>query len=128
MSCTAVRLLYILTLKVGLTTKHVDYMNAFVQADIHNKDAYVCMPCGFAIEGKVLKLRKSLYGLCESPRNFFEHLKSKLIEKGFVQSNEDPCFFKSDKVICLVYVDDCLFFRAKEEYIDEKAIQSEGLI
>jgi hypothetical protein len=31
----------------------------------------------------------------------------------------DPCLFVSDKVICLVYVDDTLFFSPKEEYIDE---------
>jgi Reverse transcriptase (RNA-dependent DNA polymerase) len=28
-------------------------------------------------------------------------------------------FFISDKVICLVYVDDTLFYSAKMEYIDE---------
>eukprot|EP00978_Attheya_sp_CCMP212_P008524 scaffold19997_cov34-Attheya_sp.AAC.1 len=109
-----------MTLKLGLTTKQVDYTNAFVQADIHNEDMYVCMPRGFTLEGKVLKLRKSLYGLCKSPKNFFGHLKSKLVENGFEQSSEDPCLFKSENVICLVYVDDCLFFSAKEEYIAEK--------
>ena len=29
---------------------------------------------------------------------------------GFKQSEADPCLFISDKVICLVYVDDTLFF------------------
>jgi hypothetical protein len=129
-SWTTVRLLYIMTLKLGLTTKQVDYTNAFVQADIHNEEVYVCMPRGFAIEGKVLKLKKSLYGLRESPKNFFEHLKSKLLDNGFEQSSEDPCLFKSENVICLVYVDDCLFFSAKEEYIDAKidGLRQSGLL
>jgi len=129
-SWTTVRLLYILTLKLGLTTKQVDYTNAFVQADIHDEEVYVCMPRGFTLEGKVMKLKKSLYGLRESPKNFFEHLKSKLTENGFEQSDQDPCLFKSEKVICLVYVDDCLFFSAKEEYIDEKidGLRSSGLL
>jgi hypothetical protein len=129
-SWTTVRLLYILTLKLGLTTKQVDYTNAFVQADIHDEEVYVSMPRGFSLEGKVMKLKKSLYGLRESPKNFFEHLKSKLIDNGFEQSSEDPCLFKSEKVICLVYVDDCLFFSAKEEYIDEKidGLRNSGLL
>ena len=31
----------------------------------------------------------------------------------------DPCLFVSDKVICLTYVDDTLWFSPKQEYIDE---------
>ena len=78
------------------------------------------MPRGFSQPGKVLKLKRSLYGLRQSPRNFFRFVKSKLEGAGF-QSNDDvdPCLFISDKVICLVYVDDTLFYSPKEEYIDE---------
>jgi hypothetical protein len=44
------------------------------------------MPRGFGEDGKVLKLKKSLYGLKQSPRNFFLHLKAKLEKVGFTQS------------------------------------------
>jgi len=37
------------------------------------------MPRGFEEEGKVLKLKSSLYGFRQSPRNFFEHLKVNLL-------------------------------------------------
>jgi Reverse transcriptase (RNA-dependent DNA polymerase) len=68
----------------------------------------------------VLKLKKSLYGLKQAPRNFFLHLKSKLEEVGFVsQADVDPCLFVGNQVICLVYVDDTLFYSPKAEYIDE---------
>ena len=30
----------------------------------------------------------------------------------------DPCLFSNDKVICLVYVDDCLFFGKEPKDID----------
>jgi hypothetical protein len=58
--------------------------------------------------------------LKQSPRNFFLHLKAQLEAVG-LESNPDidPCLFVSDKVICLVYVDDTLFFSPKQEYIDE---------
>jgi hypothetical protein len=34
-------------------------------------------------------------------------------------SDVDPCLFVSDRVICLVYVDDTLFFSPKQEYIQQ---------
>jgi hypothetical protein len=81
---------------------------------------FLHMPRGFYQPGKVLKLKRSLYGLHQSPRNFFQHLKSKLESIGF-EANDygDPCLFLSDKVICLVYVDDTLFFSPKEEFIKD---------
>jgi hypothetical protein len=39
---------------------------------------FVEMPRGFAQPWKVLKLRKSLYGLKQSPRNHFKNLSNKL--------------------------------------------------
>jgi hypothetical protein len=64
-------------------------------------------------------LKRSLYGLKQSPCNFFAHLKEKLELSGFTSLVDiDPCLFVSDKVICLVYVDDTLFFSPKQEFID----------
>ena len=112
-----------LSLILGLETKQVDYTAAFVHAPIGNKEVYCQMPRGFSQPGKVLKLRKSLYGLRQSPINFFRFIKSKLEGIGFHANDDvDPCLFISDKVICLVYVDDTLFYSPKQEYIDE-AIQ-----
>ena len=34
----------------------------------------------------------------------------------------DPCPFISDKVICLIYVDDLLFFSPQVQYIDEAIV------
>ena len=75
---------------------------------------------GFTEPGKVLKLKKSLYGLKQSPRNFFNFLKSNLEKIGFEQVTEiDPCLFVSDKVICLTYVDDTLLYARDMKDIDE---------
>ena len=116
-----VRLMLILSQVMGLATKQVDYTAAFVHAPI-KEDVYVEMPRGFAEHGQVLKLKRSLYGLKQSPRNFFLFLKSKLEAAGFRNQEEiDPCLFMSDKCICLVYVDDTLFYAPKAEFI-EKAI------
>jgi hypothetical protein len=115
---TTVRFLLIMSILLGLETKQVDYVAAFVQSDI-DTTVYVEMPRGFAQPGKVLKLRKSLYGLTQSSRNFFQHLQSKLHAIGFESCSADPCLFVSDKCICLVYVDDTLLFARNKKDIDD---------
>ena len=131
---TTVRLLLILSVILDLATLQVDYTAAFVHAPIDDPKGYetmtplqksrsgvfVEMPRGFATPGKVLKLNKSLYGLKQSPRNFFLHLKSKLESIGFESKQDvDPCLFVSNKVICLVYCDDTLLYAKSKADIDE---------
>jgi len=65
----------------------------------------------------VLKLNRSLYGLRQSPRNFFLYLKGNLEAVGFNQSQLDPCLFISSHVIYVVYVDNYLFFAARKSDI-----------
>jgi hypothetical protein len=82
----------ILIILLGLQITQVDYMAAFLHADIdkdpnwanmseaerENIGVYLQMPRDFGDEGKVLRLRKLFYGLKQAPRNFFLHLKGKL--------------------------------------------------
>lgn len=56
---TTVRFLLMMSILLGLETRQVDYVAAFVQADI-DMDVYVEMPRGFAQPGKVLKLSLSM--------------------------------------------------------------------
>ena len=75
----------------------VDYVAAFTQAPI-DTDVYCEMPQGFCKDGKVLKLKKSLYGLCQSPLNFLNHLKQNPESIGFESQDQiDPCLFISPK-------------------------------
>jgi hypothetical protein len=103
---------------MGLENKQIDYTAAFVEAPI-DTDVYIEMPRMFSFEGKVWKLRKSIYGLKQSPRNYFLHLKQKLETLGFTQSNADPCLFISTTVICLVYVDDVLLVYKDQSAVDD---------
>ena len=127
-----VRIMLVLSIILGLKTKQVDYTAAFVQAPI-DKDpnwnqmteeerrrsgVYLEMPRGFKENGRVLKLNQSLYGLKQSPRNFFLHLKENLEKVGLKQCESDPCLFISKKVVCLVYVDDTLFYAKDQADID----------
>lgn len=71
-------------------TRQVDYTAAFVQALLED-EAYCHIPRGYRLEGKISKLKRLLYGLRQSPKNFFEHLKEKLESLGFKQSSAVPC-------------------------------------
>jgi Reverse transcriptase (RNA-dependent DNA polymerase) len=77
------------------------------------------MPRDVVQPGKVLKLRKSLYGLKQSPRNHFKNLSSKLKTLGFSSCAADPCLFTLDKCICLIYIDDTLLFARSQADIED---------
>ena len=76
-SWNTVRLMLILSLILNLATRQVDYTAAFLHTDIDRDPNYenmtkedrrrsgvfVEMPRSFKLPGKVLKLKKSLYGL-----------------------------------------------------------------
>ena len=100
----------VLNLKISQT----DYTAAFVHAPTDCL-VYVEAPVRFRTRIGVIdygwRLNKSLYGLCQSPFNYFLYTKEKLNPKDlFVQSIADPCFFMSAEVICLLYVYIVLLF------------------
>ena len=89
-SCTAVRLLFCLKLIYRWEGRQIDYVNTFCQAPLDDP-IYMNIPRGMKIKENgqiqdnrdyVLKLNKSLYGLCQSSKTWFEHLK-----KGLLASN-----------------------------------------
>jgi Reverse transcriptase (RNA-dependent DNA polymerase) len=115
-SWTTVCLMLIMSSILDLSTIQAA---AFLHAPIE-EDVDVQMPRNYVKPGMILKLKQCLYGLKQSPRNFFLHLKAQLEGVGFTSNNNvDPCLFVSDKVICLIYVDDTLFFLPRKENIDQ---------
>jgi len=71
------------------------------------------IPPGFETNqtyGKVLRLHRSLYGLKQSPRAWFDHFRWSMLKRGYFQSNADhTLFYKHDTgevAILVVYVDD----------------------
>ena len=72
---TTVRLMLILEVLLGLKSKQGDVTAAFLHADLgKDEEVYVRMPRGFEKKGKVLKLKKTLYGLRQSPRAFWRYM------------------------------------------------------
>ncbi len=81
-------LMFVLEILLGLKSMQGDVTCAFLHADLEeNKMVYIDLPMGFAQYGKngknmCLKLNKTLYGLCQSPRAFWKYITVKLEECG----------------------------------------------
>ena len=93
---TTVCLMLILEVLLNLKSKQGDVTAVFLHAKIpEGKNLYVDMPRGFGNfsgnrKRKCLKLRKSLYGLHQSPRDFCQYLTEKLEASGLQKSKLDP--------------------------------------
>ena len=76
---TTVRLMLILEILLNLKSKQGDVTAAFLHAELEEGEkVYVAMPQGFKKAGKVLKLKRTLYGLCQSPRAFWKYMVEKM--------------------------------------------------
>ena len=98
------------------------YLNAPIDCII-----YVDQPEGFVIKNEnheklVLKLKKSLYGLKQSGRNWNNILHNYLIENNFQRSINEPCFYFNtiDNVYLLVWVDDLIISAKTDTLIHVK--------
>lgn len=94
--------------------RQLDVQNAFLHGDLL-EDVFMVQPPGFInsqYPDHVCKLRKSLYGLKQSPRAWYMKLSAFLQDYGFITSKTDTSLFIYRRQgICiyfLVYVDDIL--------------------
>lgn len=119
---SSLRLLFALGAKLDLEIDHLDVECAFLHGNL-KETIYMQQPEGFIKSGeenKVCLLQKSIYGLKQSSRTWFEETKYVIINENFVQSSYEPCiFYKIDAKIFIVialYVDDYfIFYNNKEE-------------
>ena len=89
----------------------MDVKNAFLHGDL-KEDIYMvlppCLSCTSSLD--VCKLKRSLYGLKQASRTWFDKFRSTLLRFSFKQSQYDSSLFlcktATGIVILLVYVDD----------------------
>jgi hypothetical protein len=124
-----VRLLLALAAQEGWQVHHIDVKSTFLNGDL-KEEVYVHQPAGFIIasqEGKVLRLRKVLYGLRQAPRAWNLKLNNTLKKMDFVQSEHEHAMYRrshgDDILLIGVYVDDLMItgssLAAVEEFKEE---------
>jgi len=91
----------------------MDVSNAFLHGDL-NEEVYIRLPPIFTSNSSatMCKLQKSLYGLCQAPRQWFAKVTTALKTFGFVRSYTNYSLFTYWKgtvlLALLVYVDDII--------------------
>ena len=88
----SIRSVIALASKNDLKMHQLDVTTAFLNGELE-EDVYVKQPKGFVVEGQehlVCKLKRSLYGLKQSPKCWNLTLHTQLMEMGFKQTSSDP--------------------------------------
>ncbi|KAG7301017.1 hypothetical protein JYU34_015390 [Plutella xylostella] len=113
---STLRMLFALSVQWGIDVTHLDVTTAFLNGHL-KEDIYMCIPEGFQhadADGKVVKLKRAIYGLKQSSLVWYERVRDYLCKLGFKNSKLEPCLFtkytEDVKIIITLYVDDFLIF------------------
>jgi hypothetical protein len=95
--------------------EQMDVKTTFLHGDL-KEEIYMSQPEHFVENGKgnlVFKLKKSLYGLKQSPRMWYQKFDTYVLSLEFLRSKSDHCvYYKPENghiLIIVLYVDDMLF-------------------
>lgn len=109
---STIRILFALAASLGWIIHHVDVDSAYLNGTL-DEEVFMRQPEGYVVKGKehlVCKLKKSLYGLKQAGRVWYDHLCTALLSSGFTICVSDPCLFikrsDNESVWIIVYVDD----------------------
>ena len=109
-----IRIMLSLVACFDLELEQLDVKTAFLHGELEER-IVMRQPEGFVDKSKSghgCLLKKSLYGLKQSPRQWYKRFDSFVLSIGFVRSDFDSCFYFSSldnlPVYILLYVDDML--------------------
>jgi hypothetical protein len=121
---TSIRAIIFLAASVGWSLHQMDEKIYFLNGAIE-EEVYIEQPQGFEVHSKdthVCKLKKSLYGLKQNPRDCYARIDNYLIRLGFSKIHVDPNLYykvvNNSPVILLLYVND-LFLTCAESLITQ---------
>jgi hypothetical protein len=86
------KLLLSLAIKHKLVVTGLDVYGAFINSTI-DEPVYISLPKDETGLEVIWLLRKTLYGLRNSPKKWYEHLSNTLLSHGYARSANDPCLF-----------------------------------
>lgn len=93
-SKSTMRILMAVAVSKGWTIKGTDIKSAFLQGKEIQRDVYIKPPReAKRPTGKLWKLKKTLYGLNDAARKFYDSIQEELINLAMLQSKVDPSLF-----------------------------------
>lgn len=122
---TTLRTLFAVAAKRKYVVHHFDAKTAFLNGKLE-ETIYMKQPPGFETDdetSKVCLLKKSLYGLKQSARNWNQTIHKVLVDGNFVQGQADPCLYikGGGDIYILVYVDDLVVAAVSQDLIENTA-------
>ena len=122
----SISLILSLVVKEDLYIEQLDVKTAILNGTL-DEEIYMEQPEGYEVKGKkdmVCLLKKSLYGLKQSPRQWNKRFDGFMKQQGFRQSPYDQCVYFSgsevtSRVYLLLYVDDMLAISKNMEVIKD---------
>ena len=112
---TTIRSLFVLAHRFNWHAIHFDVKTAFLHGKL-DQDVFITVPDPLKTDGFIFKLNKSMYGLRQAPRVWFNTLVDHLNRIGLVQLDGNICVFSDggpnieNSLIIACYVDDILCF------------------
>jgi hypothetical protein len=93
--------------KFDLETFQMDAVNAFLNSRL-DQDVFCRFPPGLGSTGRILKLKKAVYGLRISGKKWEDDIRKVLTAVGLRSCPEDPALYTDGHVVVMVFVDDFL--------------------
>ncbi|EWM24819.1 gag-pol polyprotein [Nannochloropsis gaditana] len=127
-SMTTIRLILALACILDSELDNMDVETAYLQSDLEEK-VYIKQPIGYEQYGPngeelVCRLRKSLYGLKQSGRNWHKKIDGWFRGYGFHSSSADPCLYvkfgsSGEILVIVLYVDDLIITGKSRDMIND---------
>ena len=120
---TSFRTILALAAREGWDIDCFDFNGAYLNGELNeDEDIYMKNPPGYDDEDNTVKhLKKSLYGLKQAGRKWYDTLKRTLADLGFSVSSADPGVFhahvEDHRIIIAVHVDDCAITSSSGELL-----------
>ena len=120
---TSIQLILAIVAHLDIQSHQMDVKAAFVNGEI-KKEIYMQQPQGFVVKGqehKVCKLKRSIYGLNQSSRQWNLKSYQAIVSYGFRMVEEYHCVYikrsKDGFEILSLYMDDILLATNSKEFI-----------
>lgn len=108
---SVLKLLFALSVKLDMKVTHYDVTTAFLNGNLE-ETVYMQPPPNLSLKGKVLKLKRAIYGLKQSARAWYMKVDECLQKLNYKKSQHEPCLFVSEtkKTYIALFVDDFFVF------------------